>query len=306
MDDKEEHYYRGNTLVDHEQPLGTDHGPAASALGAEIHLPVKRRLQLFVAGIVLLGAGLGLGLTLAPDTPRATQLKVEALQAALERDHRRIAELEQAARGTPLGAGGKLGRRDKERHEREGRRYAKSLRKVGAQAAGDLMEWFVGRWNQLLDAPQADDRVARRAEALALLVGGMAANVNPGDYVPWQAEFLGGNWLGELHFDLDGDGRPGARDAQNPHDGFANTSVCQVAMAINQLTRDAQVLMMPEMRCDRPEARMSVFLQGRTVNDAIDEFVRAVKEQGFVVVERTEGKVRLVLVGQKPPPREDD
>src|SRR5205814_682238 len=80
-----------------------------------------------------------------------------------------------------------------------------------AQPAAELIEWFIGRWNALLDKPLPNDRATRRAEALSLLVGGMGKNLHPEDYVPWQAEFLAGNWLGELHFDLDGDGLPAKR-----------------------------------------------------------------------------------------------
>lgn len=298
MDDKRDHYFQGAPLMGHEEPLALDDGLRPNA---------RRVLRLLAAAVGLFGGGLLLGLFLAPDSPKATQARIQALEDTLLKREATIAELHQV-NNTSRGVieHGRLRQVDRARHEREGRRYAQSLRRTGAQAAGDLMEWFVARWNQLLDLPQDDDRVSRRAATLALLVGGMAANVNPGDYVPWQAEFLGGNWLGELHFDLDGDHRPGKRVDPNPHDGFANVSVCQVAMALNQLARDAQVLMMPEMRCDRPEARMSVFLQGKTVDDALTEFVRAIKEQGFLVVERMDQGTRLVLVGIRPPKRDDE
>lgn len=298
MSDKRDEYFQGAPLVGHEEPLPLHDG---------LQPQVKRRLRLLATAVGLFGGGLLIGLFLAPDSPRATQARLVALQTTLGQREAQLATLQQAS-STSHGTGerGRLRPADRTRHEREGRRYAQSLRKTGAQAAGDLMEWFVGRWNQLLDYPQEDDRVSRRAATLALLVGGMAANVNPGDYVPWQAEFLGGNWLGELHFDADGDRRPGKRGDPNPHDGFANVSVCQVAMALNQLARDAQVLMMPEMRCDRPEARMSVFLQGKTVDDALTEFVRAIKEQGFLVVERMDKEMRLVLVGIRPQKRDDE
>ena len=260
----------------------------------------RRRLLQYGTSVACLAIGLLMGLYLAPDTPRSAALKVHQLEEALMRREALVASLEQQMHGSTSLSEGKLKKADRMRHQREGRRYAASLRRTGAQGAGDLMEWFVQRWDQLLDAPQEDDRATRRAATLALLVGGMAANINPGDYVPWQAEFLGGQWLGELHFDLDGDGLPGKRADANRHDGFANVSVCQVAMALNQSMRDAQVLMMPELRCDRPEARMSVFLQGRTLNDALDEFVRAIKSQGFIALEKEQNGMRLVLVGMSP------
>jgi len=68
-------------------------------------------------------------------------------------------------------------------------------------------------------------------------------------------------------------------------------------MALNQSIKDAHVLVMPEMRCDSPKAKMSVFLQGRTFNDALSEFVKAAKREGFLVVERRQGGTRLVLLG---------
>ncbi|MEZ4272781.1 MAG: hypothetical protein R3C68_15520 [Myxococcota bacterium] len=132
---------------------------------------------------------------------------------------------------------------------------------------------------------------------MSLLIGGMAKNLHPGDYVPWQAEFLSGDWLGELHFDINGDGLPGKRTDMNPRDGFSNVSVCHIAMALNLSVRDAQVLVMPKMRCDSPRAKVSVFLQGRTLDDALTEFVTAMRQEGFLVVERQEKGIRLILVG---------
>jgi hypothetical protein len=56
---------------------------------------------------------------------------------------------------------------------------------------------------------------------------------------------------------------------------------------------------MPEMECDRPENRMSVFLQGSTLNDAINEFVRSVRREGFLVVEKKKKNIRMVLIGKR-------
>ncbi len=258
-------------------------------------------LRLAAAGL-LLGMGTLLGVQLAPDGPRELRVALQAAEHQLQADRSRLAALEQAIGDQVGGVGrGKLSVADRTRHLRALHRYMNTLRRVQAQGAAELMQWFVGRWNQLLDAPQEDDRTGRRAAALALLVGGMAENLNEGDFVPWQAEFLNGDWLGELHFDMDGDGLPGKRSAANRHDGFANVSVCHIAMALNQSMTDARVLVRPDMRCDRTEARMSVFLQGKTFDDALSEFVRAVREQGFLVAERVEKGTRLVLVGARPP-----
>ncbi len=281
--------------------------PHLNPLGQEITTQAAQRLRLVLYATLLLGAGVLAGLWLAPDTPRSARAQVEALQAALAEKDSRIGALQQLARAPDPNAGaGHLRPQDRARHNREGRAYINALKRTGAQGAAHLVEWFIGRWDALLDNPQPEDRTGRRAATLALLVGGMAANLNPGDYVPWQAEFLSNLWLGELHIDIDGDGLPGPRSGPNPHDGFANVSVCHVAMALNQAMVDGQILMMPEMRCDRAESRMSVFLQGDTLNDAMSEFVRAVREQGFLVVEKQENNQRLVLVGNKPEKKNKD
>jgi hypothetical protein len=274
--------------------------PAATgpSLGA---LPRRRGVWQLAWTSLCLVSGCVAGLWLAPEGPRELRLQLQAAEMQLQANRQRIAALEQTITDNVGVAGrGKLQAVDRARHSRALRRYMGTLRRVQAQGAAELMQWFVGRWDHLLDFPQEDDRVGRRAAALSLLVGGMAENLNEGDFVPWQAEFLAGDWLGELHFDMDGDGLPGKRTAQNRHDGFANVSVCHIAMALNQSMSDGRVLVRPDMRCDRPEARMSVFLQGKTFDDALTEFVRAVREQGFLVAERLEKNTRLVLIGARP------
>jgi len=292
MVSKQERYFSGTPLQrDPSKPLPGEVSP--------------RRRRLFLAigvAIVVLGLGIGIGLALAPETPHQLQEKNAGLQVELKTQKARVAELERTIKYRELdhvGSQGKLQAVDRQRHQQQGHRYAQALRAAQAQPAAELMEWFVGRWNQLLDNPQPDDRVGRRAAVLSLLVGGMAENLDPDDYVPWQAEFfIDAKWLGELHFDLDHDGLPGLRSSPNPKDGFADLSVCQIAMALNQSVKNARVLVMPDMRCDRPEARMSVFLQGKTMDDALNEFVRAVKREGFLAVERKKKGIRLILIGQ--------
>ena len=288
MSSKQQRYFSG---------FPPDRDPS-KPLPGEVPPQQKQLFTLAAVAIGLVGAGVLLGIWMAPESPTEAKAQIAALETQLRASQDRVRELERGLgyQQSPAGQG-KLRAGDRSRHEREGRKYVQALRRVKAQAAAELMEWFIARWNQLLDSPQSDDRVARRAATLSLLVGGMAANLNPGDYVPWQAEFLNSRWLGELHFDIDGDGLPGKRSTPNTHDGFANVSICHIAMALNQSVTDAQVLVMPDMKCDRPESRMSVFLQGRTFDDALDEFVRVVKEHGFLAVERQERGVRLILIG---------
>lgn len=271
-----------------------------ASLSSEL-APAQRQWLLWGAFAVLFtAAGVMLGLWLAPETPVAAASKIAELQTEIELLKNKNGELERSMKyqvtEKPVEMG-KLPAAERQKIEREGRRYVSALRRVKAQSAAELMEWFVKRWIQLLDQPEPDDRVNRRAATLSLLIGGMASNLNPGDYVPWQAEFFNSEWLAELHYDLDNDGFPGKRTRPNARDGFANVSVCQIAMAINQAVSDAQILVMPDMRCDRPDARISVFLQGATWDEAITEFVRAVRSQKFVVVERQDKGVRLILVG---------
>ena len=296
---KQERYFSGRRSPQvSSQRLPEDLSPAQ-----------KQKVRMAVAAVALIGGGAVLGVLIAPEAPTEVKAQLQQTSVALAKSQARVAELERSLKyqtgGAPVGVG-RLRPADKLRHEREGRRYVAALRKVGAQGAAELMAWFIGRWDQLLDQPLPDDRTGRRAATLSLLIGGMAENLNPGDFVPWQAEFLNNKWLGELHFDIDGDGLPGKRSAANTHDGFANVSVCQIAMALNQSVTDAQVLVMPEMRCDRPDARVSLFLQGRTFDDALTTFVHSVREEGFLVVERLEHGVRLILVGNRPPRHTDE
>ncbi|MBI5507324.1 MAG: hypothetical protein HY903_01100 [Deltaproteobacteria bacterium] len=264
------------------------------------------RRQLFVnlvAAVILVGVGLVIGIMLSPDSPKTLEARVRQLTAAVEARDLKINELQRAAKLQPVATptlGGKLKPDDRKRHEAMAKKYADTLRAVKAQSAAELVEWFVGRWDELLDNPLQDDRVGRRAALLAQLVTGMSHDLHPDDFVPWQAEFLFNHkWLGELHFDQDGDGLPRKRAGMNPKDGFATTSVCQIAMAMNQATLDAEVLVTPEMECDKPENKMSVFLQGDTLDDALNEFIRACKRERFVVVEKNKQGVRLILVGKK-------
>ncbi len=266
----------------------------------------RNKLREVGLAVVLLVTGALLGLYFAPEGPRELKAQLAGTQQALAATKARMATLEQSMQDAEGADRGVLKSGDRSRHERAGRHYVHSLRRAQAQGAAQLMEWFIHRWDQLLDFPQEDDRTGRRAATLALLVGGMAENLNEGDFVPWQAEFLSSAWLGELHFDMDNDGLPGKRSGANTHDGFANVSICHVAMALNQAMTDGRVLVMPNMRCDRPEARMSVFLQGKTLDDALSEFVKQVREQGFIVKEKLEKGVRLVLVSARPPPPRDD
>jgi hypothetical protein len=287
---KKELYFSG-------APVQTD---ASKPLPGEMS-PERRRAFMVTAGVAgAFALGIVIGLALAPGTPAELTAKNAALEEELSDARDRVQDLERTLRyretDKPVDQG-KLKPEIRAKNEQGALRIAAVMKKYKAQGASELMEWFIKRWDELLDSPQADDRVARRAATLALLVGGMAENMHPQDFVEWQAAFFKGNWLAELHYDIDGDGLPGKSSTKNPKDGFANVSVCHIAMALNQAVTDTQILMTPDMRCDRPQSRMSLFLQGSTFADAIDEFVDAVKKEGFLVVERRENGMHLILVG---------
>lgn len=256
----------------------------------------------FLRGAVALGIfalGLIIGLGLGPEAPEVARERIEELEEQLGQARAKIQELNRTLKYKGVQADnpqGVLAAKDRSRHELMGRQYAAAIRGQNAQAASELVEWFVNRWNQLLDRPEPDDLYERRAQLLSQLIGAMRINLDPGDYAAWQAEFLGGNWLGDLHFDLDGDGYPTKRKSRNPKYNFHNRSVCEIAMVINQWVNNAQVLMQPAMRCDSPKALMSVVLQGPTLNDAISEFVKALLENGYRVSDKNYKGVRLVLV----------
>jgi len=264
----------------------------------------KRHWLVFsLFGIVLVIVGGLLGLALAPATPREIQAHLLTLQQQYEKVKIRNDELERALRyretSTKTAPSGSLPQEVKKKHIFYGAKMASILRQAHAQPASELMEWFTTQWNALLDLPRPDDRVDRRAETLSLLVGGMGENLSEDAYMRWQYSFFNPQepWLAELHLDRDGDKLPRTRNQENPRDGFVNQSVCVIAMSLNQAITDAHVLMMRDMHCDRPEARMSIFLQGSTLNDALNEFVAAVRREGFLVVERQSNGVRSVLVG---------
>ncbi len=274
---------------DPRQPLPGEVSPASRA-----------KLVALIASIVIFSLGMVVGVWLSPEAPGdlvsenarlAAELKAAKADAA---DLRRRLTYDKREVEQETGA---LDPAIAERHKVQAKIIAEAMRRVKAQGASQLFDWFVDRWNRVLDNPKEDDRVGRRAELLSRLVGGMAQNLHPGDYVPWQTELHNGAWLAELHYDLDGDGLPGPRSAKNRNDGFVDKSICHVAMALNQSVTDALILVMPELRCHEAKNKMSAFLQGETFDDAIDEFVAAATEQGFLVLEKKRKKQRLVLVG---------
>lgn len=286
--EKKHRYFSGYSDADPKKPLK-----------GEISPQKKRLFRQVVIAVVNFAVGAMVGSQLTPETPADVLERASKAEAEQRRLHDRIGELEVELAKLQLvnPRTSHLKAEDRARHEQVARQYKTALRLLKAQAAGELMEWFVGKWNTLLDHPEPEDRTTRRAATLALLIGGMAENIDPADYVSWQAQFYAAKWLGEVHADLDGDGLPGKRSAPNLRDGFASVSVCHIAMALNLAMTDARILVMPDLKCERPDSRISMFLQGPTWNDALDEFVENVKREGFIVVQRNDRGTRLILLG---------
>ncbi|MEL6546044.1 MAG: hypothetical protein AAFQ82_15555 [Myxococcota bacterium] len=269
-------------------------------LPGEVTPASRAKLVALIASIVIFSFGLMVGVWMSPEAPDDLRAENVRLQSELKTARDDAADLRRQlsyGKREVEKEGGALNPAIAERHKVQGKLIAEAMRRVKAQGAGQLIDWFVDRWNRVLNNPKEDDRIERRAELLSRLVGGMAENLHPGDYVPWQTELLSGGWLAELHYDLDNDGLPGPRSARNRNDGFADKSICHVAMALNQSVIDAQILVMPELRCHERKNQMSAFLQGETFDDALDEFVDAAKRQGFLVLEKRRKKQRLILIG---------
>lgn len=265
--------------------------------------PKKRDRFLAVGGgIAGLTLGLVLGILLSPNPNTDLQQKLSLTEQRLQKTKARLIELERAVsyqRAQPESARHLLSDGNRKLIETHGRKYARALKNAKHHSAGDLVTWFVERWASLLDKSTPDDRTTQRAQLLSQLVSAMARNLNPGDYTDWQLEFLRQPWLGEVSIDFDGDGFPTTQAGQNPRDGFTQVSVCQIAMSLNQLATDAHILLMPNLRCDDPSSRLSLFLAGNSLKDAFSEFTETLKQRGFNVTDRSKNGVRQILIGPR-------
>jgi len=275
--------------------------PQSPLLSDEDMTPNQRKLfGYLLVGLLCFGIGLTCGFLIANEPESGQILRQEQLLVQVKEQQQQIAELERSltynqTQQTKLK--GKLDDKVRQLHIQQGKRYSDAMRKARHQKAANLIDWFVTRWNSVLDDPMTDDRLNRRAALLSQLVGAMGENLDPGDFANWQAEFLAQPWIAEIAYDLDGDGYPAPRKSKNPRDGFTETSVCKIAMALNQTATNAQVLVMPEMRCDQPEARMSLFLSSDNINGALTEFVKALQSRGYLVIDKTQQGIRRILLG---------
>ena len=156
--------------------------------------PSQRKLMgTVIVGLICFGPGLTAGFLLANE-PEEDQLKREqALSQQLKKQQQKIAELERSLtynQTQQAGANnGKLDVKVKELHINQGKRYSDALRKARHQKAANLIDWFIVRWNSVLDDPMTGDRLDRRADLLSQLVGAMGENLDPADFANWQSEF---------------------------------------------------------------------------------------------------------------------
>lgn len=265
--------------------------------------PSPRRQALTQAG-KLLGAftlGLLLGVLLIPGPSASLQTQLQQAQTRLQEQKVTIEKLERslsyqppAAEATTRG----LSPKHRAMVETQGAEYARVLKRANHKPASDLVHWFVSRWVSMLSQSTPHERTTTRAILLQQFVSAMAKNLNPGDYIEWQMEFLAQPWLGEVSVDFDGDGYPTTLKGKNPRDGFTQVSVCQIAMALNQAVTNAQVLLTPNIQCDAPASRISLFLSGTTLKDALTEFTTTLKGQGFLVTDVASKGRRSILIGR--------
>ena len=257
------------------------------------------RLKLFA--IFFLGLVLGMlgGVQMADEAPDDLLNRLDHSQQKLRRAQDKIRELE---RGSQYASNQSYQEKSVlppsvlNKHQEEVKRYTASMRQSKHLRAAGLVEWFISRWNELLAQPQPDDRKLRRAEVLEKFIGAMKENLNPGDFVPWQSEFLGQPWIAELGFDLDGDGYPARSGVRNPRDSFTNVSLCKIGMALNQALLDTQILFAPDVKCGDSGSRISLFLAGETLRDATEEYAKALKSRGYVVKELRKRNIQQLIV----------
>ena len=287
--------YFSRDLPKHEKPMIPEMPPAQKNLFRQTFIG----LGVFIIGVFV-------GISVSEQEPKKAKEELAILKAKVRTQENTIDKLKRSAqyKKVPQTTTGQksfvLPEAIKKRFVKTGEMQIKGLRQAKAQRGAELLAWFLDEWQSILEKPGDNDRTERRPDALSLFIGGMAENLNPDDYIRWQADFLNGNWLPEVHFDLDKDGYPAKRSYKNPVDSYTDKSVCHIAMALNQTIKNAQILVMPNMRCNRPEAKMSIFLQGKTLNDALNVFAQTAKELGFILVEKKAKGSRLFLLSAKP------
>lgn len=175
--------------------------------------------------------------------------------------------------------------------------YVKSLRTRKFIGVAEAFGWFGTRWIEVLGAYGGAEARRARADALAQLLVSVRSSIDPSDFITWQVEWLSSPWLPEVQADVDGDGLPKRRRDRAEHLVFESTTVCRAAMEMNLLVRDANILVDHNLPCSAGDQRLSGVLKGATYNAQLDHFVRWIRQYGYVVVDKTQGRTRSILVG---------
>lgn len=254
----------------------------------------RRRCFIGIAyTVVVLMLGVIVGLALGPTSDQLSKdqlsKKLKACQQALRQAQQSVSMLPASLKTNQL-----------KELQNGSKAYISTLKKTGHLGAAELMEWFVGQWESVLQQPQGGDRLTRRAKLLSSLLGAMAENVDPNDFIAWQLELRRQAWLFGYNQPVSGAAYPAPSKHSNPRDSFANTSACQIAMVLNQTVRNVNIVISPTFSCSPSAHLMSVFLSAQTLGQAVDQFVADLRRQGIAVAESKVDGQRLITIGAHP------
>ena len=257
--------------------------------------PLPAVLILFLG--LALGVGVGLMLAAQPTEDQAlaeAQQELAALRLELDSLKRQAAYSSVAKEGMKAP---RLSREQLRSFEEQMDVYIRSLRKRRYLSVSDAFGWFRTRWVEVLKAYSGVEARQARADVLTQLLVSVRSSIDPSDFITWQVEWLGHNWLLEVQQDIDGDGLPARRRDTAQSIELVPTTACRAAMELNLLVRDAIVLVDHSLPCSESAPRVSGLLTGKTYDALLTSFVRLMKESGYVVVDKALGKRRSIMVG---------
>ena len=255
-------------------------------------------IVIFVVGV---GMGVGIGM-LSTSQPTHD----EELTRALEEVERLRGELDGLKRQALYSAVAKPGNAPRSLDEQkianfrsQMGQYVTSLRARKFVGVAEAFGWFGTRWVEVLGAYGGDEARRARADVLAQLLVSVRSSIDPSDFITWQVEWLRSPWLPEVQVDVDADGWPKRRRDRAEPLQLDSTTVCRAAMEMNLLVRDASIMVDHNLPCNAGDQRLSGVLKGKTHNALLDSFVRWIRQYGYVVVDKTQGRTRSILVGMK-------
>ena len=257
--------------------------------------PLPAVLMLLVG--VALGVGIGLMLASQPaDDPALehAQKELSALRLELDGLKRQAAYTSVVEPGSQAPT---LSRDELRLFDTQMDGYIRALRKRRYLGVSDAFGWFRKRWVEVLGAYSGVEARQARAEVLTQLLVSVRSSIDPSDFITWQVEWLGHNWLLEVQRDVDGDGLPARRRDKAQSIELVPATACRAAMELNLIVRDALVMVDHSLPCNEGAPRVSGLLTGKTYDALLGSFVRLMKESGYVVVDKITGKRRTILVG---------